>query len=1120
MTNSEEISINSGKKRGLRFFLKVFLTFFLLLGVAGGIAIYYVYSKLVNDDRFEPILKARLSNAVNMQVDFDNLEISFPRFSVSNARIATSSAQLKVDARIGKIFITPDFWAAFGGQLLLDSLSVSSATIEIETAGLAARPQADEGVTSSASLDLQKMDFPMNALHAQEIRVNYRDRATGKTFQAFLKQANLEKSMLSSSLPFNISLVSDKYAELQVFGQIYWPDNIQASIRLSKVNLAEASHFVPEEYRAQFSQIKNSEINFEVLYKISQNSLKISNFLLRSEPGVSLKASAEISSLSPVNGTLRAAVESMDAALLLKMAGNLIPAEYGLVVDQGSIGAEAEIEIRDSAPGKIIAKVKPSYLVVGANALPDKLSMMTGQFVYDGSSFNISGLKAAFAGSSFELSQGQAELEPLAFNGELKASADFEKLWSKIENVVPEGANRLKPSGKMEYSGNIAYREDDFKLDGKLDSSQIRIVEAKTGASAQLEDIHLKLSGIGYESGVVEIESLQLKGAGGNVSFHGTIDNGEDPAFDVKAAGGINLEDFSALAASIFKLQVRPRQFGGQVNVDLALGGKWSDLQPSGSISFKNAKADFRDRGMFITGLSGDVAANVRVLDIKKLDAELFGGKLELSGSMKDFKRPLVNVKASIRDADLGKVRSFIGLNFPDMPKEIDINGKTDMKILVTGPIAQPKLEGSSNLKGVKFFHPAVLRPLEGIAGPIAFDNAGLSTSKIVAKWGNSVVGVKGSLKNWGKLISDFSFAVEPLDATDAAGFFLKDTGYKLYSAGKGFGKISGELEKIKVDGQVLLPKGLFTAPVAERSRELFRFPFANLQAKFSYFQRVFRVDSAAANLFNGNITAAGLVDLNVDPIGFNFNTNMKQIETSSFLKENSRFSSVLRGGVDGRAHVMGDITGLASVNGNASLVMKNGAYTSPPVVQKICEQLNAMHLASGTIDNVSGDYVIANGRISSKNTMAKSKDGKMTYSGSVGLDTSLDGTMNLELNRAACLQSQILRQLVGNQEVLEIPVSVKGTLMSPSIGMPLEKMLKETAKRSITQTLEKKASDVLGKLFGVKKTEPEQPDSKPQVENPEPKKENPEPKNDTAPNNIEKKIKNLGNDLKSIFKF
>ncbi|MFZ5951924.1 MAG: AsmA-like C-terminal region-containing protein [Candidatus Rifleibacteriota bacterium] len=1111
MNENIEATPQNPRKRGLGFYLKVILTFIILLAISAGIALYYVYNRLFNDERFEQIISARLSSATRMSVAFAGIDMAFPGFVVRDAMVATSTTDLQLDAKVSRIAIYPDFWAALGGQLLLDDLSVSSASVNLTLSGKLPASSSDAEVASAPAFDPAAIVFPFKSVSVESITLNYREseKAAARTF--ILKKASLEKSMLSASLPFVVEAFSQQYANLKIDGSISWPNQVQAKIFLDSVNLAELKALVPAQYHSQFSLLNKPELKAEAVFDINSRSLKISSLSLTAEPEINVSGIADFSSTSPLAGKFSCSMKPVQAATLLKVAGNLVPPDLKLAAEKGGVATDLEIEFKPGAEPAIKASIKPSDLVFRSAALPESVHLQSGQIGFDGKALNFSALQAGFAEARITLTQGTAEISPPSFTGSFNLSLDFDKFWPIIAAYLPESAKRVTPTGKASFGGSAAYGKQKFALNGAFESSSIGLTESVTKAGAKLQSVKIKFSDLSPTGGSIDIESLKVSGAGGDLSVSGQIKNGKDPNFALKASGKINLTDFSGLAASVFKLPVKKEQFAGNLELDMSLGGSLENLQPKGSLSFTGVRADFSDRGMLIANLQGKATADVKKLEVKDLTADLAGGKLSLSGSLNDFKKPQVDAGADIAGADLSKVLNFIRLNFPEMPKELEFSGFSDLKIKLTGPIAQPKVEGGATLKKSRFSHPAVLRPIENINGPVSFDNAGLTTSGIEASWGSSTAVVTGSLKDWGKLVSNFSYEVKPLDATDAAGFFLKDTGYRFEGTGSGKGKISGELEKIKVSGQAQLPEGLFAAPISETNKEEFKFPFKNLVANFTYFDKLFTVESASLAIFSGKISASGTVDLNKDPIAFNFGTQHNQVETSEFLKENSKMSKALRGGLDGSAAISGNVTGLASLNGTANLMMKQGAYTSPPVVQKICEQLGAMHLASGTIENVSGDYTIASGRISSKNTMAKSKDGKMTYIGSVGLDTTLDGTMNLEINKAACAQSQILSQMVGDEEFLLVPISVKGSLTSPSVGIPLDNMLKDAAEKKIKKTVEKKATDALGKIFGINKDKPADQTATPTAQ-PETEKK-PEAK-------IEKKIKDIGKDLKKIFKF
>ncbi|HMM60384.1 MAG TPA: hypothetical protein PKC25_09670, partial [Candidatus Rifleibacterium sp.] len=133
--------------------------------------------------------------------------------------------------------------------------------------------------------------------------------------------------------------------------------------------------------------------------------------------------------------------------------------------------------------------------------------------------------------------------------------------------------------------------------------------------------------------------------------------------------------------------------------------------------------------------------------------------------------------------------------------------------------------------------------------------------------------------------------------------------------------------------------------------------------------------------------------------------------------------------------------------------------------------------------------------------------------------------------------QSNVLKQLVGNSEYLDIPVTLKGSFMSPSVGLPLDRMLKDVAEKRAKETVQKEAEKALGKLFGIKggssapapvasapvETTPAAPTGTPAPETAS-QTVQPVPQQPQSPQKkIENKIKDVGKELKNlknIFKF
>ncbi|GAB4283037.1 MAG: hypothetical protein Kow0029_28900 [Candidatus Rifleibacteriota bacterium] len=1107
------------KKRGLRFYLKVIVTFILLLAASAGIAVYYVYYQLTSDSRFEKIIMTRVSEALKMDVKLEKFDVAFPGFALLNVAVATDSPEMKLQALVDRIDVTPDFFAAFNGQLVFDSLSIGSSTIFLENRKpLLTASKTEVGKSSAGTVDLTGVVFPFNSLDVDRVNLDFSDLNSGFRQNIILSRAEIEKSFISSALPYRFSISTEDYGKLTAHGKIYWPDTLTTSIVYSGLKLDKLAEFLPEAYRDILAKFSQPELLVEAAYKMS-GELLVSNAGLKFEPNIKINGEAAFAKFSPLTGSASLRLASIDFQNFSELAGNLMP-DLPIKVDRGAVSADLSIGISSGSISEIKVNANPRDFLIGHNMLGEKIVLSRGSIQYDGSSVNIADLSASFAKSSIKMQTGKVSFNPLDFNGKLKINADLEKIWSAIDKVLPESAKRFSAVGSADFAGGVDYKNSAVTISGDLNSSKIVLKEKFSRAEATIDTLKVSFDKLGANSGTLIINSLLLQAAGGKIAASGRIANSQDPGFDLKSEGTVNLGEFSAIAGSVFKLPIQKDQFAGNIDLNIKLGGRLSDLKPSGTITLKSIKADLPDQGLLVKNINGSAFADLSMLKVEKLSGELVDGKLELAGSLENFKSPVVSGQVSLINADVDKVRVFIRKNFPDMPSELEVGGRADLSFNISGKIAQPKIGGIATLKAVRFFHPAVLRPIENISGPVTIDNNGLKTTKLEARWGTSAIELSGSLKDWGKLMTDFSYSVKPLDATDAAGFFLKDYGYKFQGIGSGTGKITGAVEKIVVTGQAEIPEGIFSAPISKANKDEFKFPFTKLAATFKYFNKVFEIQKADFDIFSGKVSASGKVFLDKEPIAFEFVTNLSQVETSAFLRQNTKFGNVLKGGLDGKADIKGNANGLASVNGLASLSMPKGSYNSPPVIRNICEQLNASHLASGTIENVSGDYTISAGRISSKNTMARSKYGKMVFIGSVGLDTSLDGTMNLEIVRSACLQSQVLKQLIGDEEYLKVPVTLKGSLISPSVSIPLDRMLKDVAQKKVKSSLEKTAKEALGKIFGKEKPK-EQSDQQAQPNQPVTNQTSPAPAPEEKPvKKLENKIKDIGKDLKKIFKF
>ncbi|MBU1109056.1 MAG: DUF3971 domain-containing protein [Candidatus Riflebacteria bacterium] len=1068
----EENEVKTVKKsRGVMFYLKVFLVFVLLLSASMAVGIYYVYHRLTTDSRLEKLIGEKISAAISMDVKFSGIEMAFPSITIKDLRVATDSPELKLDASIAVLNVTPDFFAALQGELVLDSVSVASGATIIEMAAAAPGVDTAAVVHDKQPFDLASIKLPFRNVSMSDLRISVK-RGDAATQEIVLKNASLSRSMLSSNLPFNVEVELVSVASVEIDGSVHWPVSVSAAIKLVGKDIEKLKKLIPQEYQKHLAFVKAANVKADVDYNLKNSTLKVSGCQLNVDPGLKADIEVDVGSMSPLNATATFKLAPVAIDTIWPLVKGFVPAEHGLLVKNGSVSVDGLVALVNSAPTGIDINVVPEKITITAKALPEAVQLERGQIRYKDSKIGLSGFSAKISDSKIQLTSGSLNIDPLAFTGDITVDANFDSIWKMAASFLSEDARRVVPSGKAVFKGKIIYDSKGPRIEGAFESDRINLKENKTSAQASIEKIRIRLEELSTGKGKIHIESLEAKGVGAFVKVKGVLTNAADLGFDFSADGNINIDEFAKVGAGLFKLPIKPGQFTGELTMAMQIGGKLSDLRPKGRIEFKNVHADMSDRGFVLTKLNGVASADLDKLLLDKVSAEILGGKVTINGALKDFKKPAIDASLDIVGADLGQIRSLIRKNVPEMPEEIEFSGKSDLNVTVTGTFEKPDISGEANLKGVRFFHPAVFRPVENIAGPIKISNKGLTTVGVTAIWGKSNATISGELKDWAKFISDFKFKVDPLDVTDAAGFFLKETGYVVDGKGAGSGAITGPLEKIKVAGVALIPTGLITAPVSEKG-DVFKFPFQKLNANFAYTESVFSITSAELDIFRGKVNASGKVFLATEPIRFEFDSKLNNLMTQDFLKQNTKYPDTLTGAINGSFVGRGTTIGLAALNGDAMLAMPKGTYKSPPVLKQISEQLNVPQLASGPIDNVSGDYKIAGGRISSNNLLAKAGEERVTFVGSVGLDTTLDGEARFQLSRQTALSSNVLREIIGDESSLEIPVSIKGSLMSPKVGIPLDRMLKDAAGRRAKSVVKKEAGKVLDRLFGGAKKQP-----------------------------------------------
>ncbi len=329
-----------------------------------------------------------------------------------------------------------------------------------------------------------------------------------------------------------------------------------------------------------------------------------------------------------------------------------------------------------------------------------------------------------------------------------------------------------------------------------------------------------------------------------------------------------------------------------------------------------------------------------------------------------------------------------------------------------------------------------------------------------------------------------------------------------------------GQFDRLVIVGNILAASGKIEVALASGSSSTFAFPFTNMVAPVRFSGGKLSVENARTSLFGGTISGDGTVFTDKVPLRFEFEAAGSGIQAENFLAQNSTQQQAISGPIDANLMASGDVTGLNSLNGKGNLRMQNGRYQTPPVISPFLKIANLAEFSSGDLQDASGTFVLDKGILTTSDLAASTAAGLAFYRGNIGLDTSLQGRLELRFAAAAVRKSDILRQISTDGVSAAIPTTVEGSLLAPvfpgfSLGGLLEFGLKKQGQKLLQDMInpgakspdsgqQKKNKGILGDLQNIFKKKKSSGD-------------NLAPATNTAP---VKKEDPLKKGLKNLFKF
>lgn len=1025
------------RKKGLVFYLKLTAIVGLCFALLATVMLAVVFHKLTTDNNLEKILNAQISKATQMDIAFESVSISFPTIKILNTKVATETQELKLQATIEEITVRPDLMAALRGKFVMAHVGLDGADSYLKLKKLAEKKSVTSGSTAAPSTKTGTTPAKSAVPSAKPVT----------TSSSATKQPETKAQQAKEAPKQSASQRPEPKQEVKQ----------EAKQKAKSLPSASSEQAVP-------NYLENFELPFQSIL-VKNVVLKLDDENQGQEFHITLKNAQVSTSMLSASIPVYASLEVKDLINLEVTGAALWPTQVTATIDASVADFKRLLTfVPDEFREQVAAfKSAKTNLKIKYDLATKALELENGQITVE-PGVKV-GAKAKFASLSPLLGQANVQVSPI----NIPFVAELAKAY------IPQEYGLKVTKGTVGANAELVFeKNNDIKISATANPEKIEV-----SADLLPEPLKIAKAPITYKNNVVVLAKGELEIGKQALSISELTYDLNTTKFKASANMTSNVEAlWHGLAFPIIKkmdnkelakLGLDTLKTAGSIELGLKATGTAEKPVVDGTAQLKNLMVAHGMLDWPLEGINGPIAFSLDQVSFKDLKASF--GKTKLGATGQVGLGDEVSFDAAVEaDANLEELYQMVKPMLGEAGAEVVLKGATALQVKLGGSASKPTVHGSFVAKDVYFEHPSAIRPVERINGPVEFDLEKIVFKGLSAYWGKSKASVSGAVSDFEQLLTDMSFVVEPLDITDAAGFFLKGSGYELEGVGKGKGKIAGPLSDIRVTCEVETTQGIVKAELIENS-DVFRFPYKALKADCEFYKDVLQVKTASLGVFDGNISTSGSVNIGVEPIVFDFDTKINSLKVEGFLKENvdKKLHDTLVGGINGQFKVKGDVTGLSSLMGNANIAMPLGSYNSPPLLKKVAEKLNSPKLASGQINNYYGTTRIEKGRMISDDSVLEIPGGRMSFVGSVGLDTTIDGTGKLTLNKDLFKDDKTMLSLFGSKDSLDLPVTVKGTLTSPDVGVPVDDMLKKAkdkVKEAVRDTLKDLGKDLKQKLL------------------------------------------------------
>ncbi len=464
-------------------------------------------------------------------------------------------------------------------------------------------------------------------------------------------------------------------------------------------------------------------------------------------------------------------------------------------------------------------------------------------------------------------------------------------------------------------------------------------------------------------------------------------------------------------------------------------------------------------------------AQNIR---IRNLDADLNGISINASGTVASYgSKPEIDISLDMPETEAQKILAAIPENLAKTAADMKPSGTVQAEIRIAGPAENPQslLEsGRVRLDGLG----GLINNLKTAAtGDIIFSGDLISSKELEVKLGGDTALLNFEITEFFsdpvRIVSSITADSLDLDHLITAAGGSKDQNSENDKKGTDKNSGSDRKQSNKTNRPAEESIGPLDLPVRAKGRVQVRearykdLPLKNLLIDYTLVDNLLTVENFSANVADGEAKADASINLGQKNMEYRANLLMQDIKSGQII---AALYPKGPGIVSGDADIKGNFSGKGiqtadirrNLTGQSNFQIVNGSISGEEITGQIVSVLGAGKLETLDFESFKGNVKIESGKAKIQGDY-DSEDMKMKPSGMIGLDGSLDLSLNLRLasgfSDRISTDSLAGRLLADKQGWTRVPVAVAGTLSAPRFALDSSAVRQQIKEKGTEKILE-----------------------------------------------------------------